>query len=532
MIPQVMMQTDIEKGSRPSPSRNSSLSTLCGDDVSSKAPTLCGRESPISQDPSQNKHLPEPESLLVSWDRPHDPENPKNWDRRQKWTMSLIISAFAFLSPLSSSIAAPALGPIGHDLHINTQVQLQLVLSIFLLTYALGPFILSPCSEIWGRTPIVRVGNTIFILFTTLCGFATSKGQIIAFRFLAGIGGSATTGMGSGVLTDCWRPEERGKGIAVMQFAPVIGPALGPIVGGYISQYATWRWAFWTVVIFNVALQAVAFFLLKETYAPRLLVLKARKLRKESCNPEFQTAWEREQRTLTKILRVSLSRPWVMLATQPIIQSLAILQASNFGLLYLVISGFPNLWEEHYGMSKGRASLNYISIAVGSLIGVLICAPTMDAVYRRLKTKSGIGMEEPGRPEFRIPLMIPSSVITPAGMLLFAWSAQNRMHFLVPNIGIAITMGSTMISYQCISAYIADSYPQYTASASAACCFMRSMFAFVVPLFVPALFGKLGYGLGGSLLAGIAVVIGIPAPILLWVFGARPRGMSRFSIRE
>ncbi|CAI0642219.1 unnamed protein product [Colletotrichum noveboracense] len=366
------MQTDIERGSRPSPSRNSSLSTLCGDDVSSKAPTICGRELPISQDPSQDKHRSEPESLLVSWDGPHDPENPKNWDRRQKWT----------------------------------------------------------------------------------------------------------------------------------------------------------------VVIFNVTVQAVAFFLLKETYAPRLLVLKARKLRKESRNPEFQTAWEREQRTLTKILRVSLSRPWVMLATQPIIQSLAILQAFNFGLLYLVISGFPTLWEEHYGISKGRASLNYISIAVGSLIGVLICAPTMDAVYRRLKTKSGIGMEEQRSPEFRIPLMIPSSVITPAGMLLFAWSAQNRMHFLIPNIGIAITMGSTMISYQCISAYIADSYPQYTASASATCCFMRSMFAFVFPLFVPALFGKLGYGLGGSLLAGIAVVIGIPAPILLWVFGARLRCMSRFSIRE
>lgn len=241
----------------------------------------------------------------------------------------------------------------------------------------------------------------------------------------------------------------------MMQFAPVIGPALGPIgasspfhclfsiidanlvpVGGYISQYATWRWAFWTVVIFNVAVHAVAFFLLKETYAPRLLVLKARKLRKESCNPEFKTAWEREQRTLTKILRVSLSRPWVMLATQPIIQSLAILQAFNFGLLYLVISGFPTLWEEHYGMSKGRASLNYISIAVGSLIGVLICAPTMDAVYRRLKTKSGIGMEEQGSPEYRIPLMIPSSVITPAGMLLFAWSAQNRMHFLIPNVSL------------------------------------------------------------------------------------------------
>ncbi|KAF9871315.1 hypothetical protein CkaCkLH20_11236 [Colletotrichum karsti] len=341
---------------------------------------------------------------------------------------------FAFLSPLSSSIAAPALGPIGHDLHINSEIELQLVLSIFLLTYAFGPFILSPCSEIWGRTPIVRVGNIIFILFTTLCGFATSKGQIIAFRFMAGIGGSATTGMGSGVLTDCWRPEERGKGLAMMQLAPVIGPAVGPIVGGYISQYASWRWAFWTVVLVNVFVQIIAFFQLRETYAPRLLVLKARKLRQSTGDPSYQAATELQQKTLASVLRISLSRPWIMLGTQPIIQSLALLQAFNFGLLYLVISSFPTLWEKHYGLEKGRASLNYISIATGSLVGVLICAPSMDIVYRRLKHRFGLGKDQPGIPEFRIPLMIPCSLVTPLGILLFAWSAQQKMYFLIPNV--------------------------------------------------------------------------------------------------
>ncbi len=108
---------------------------------------------------------------------------------------SLIISTFAFLSPLCSSITAPALSSIGEEFHIPNGVQLQLVLSIFLLAYALGPFVLSPCSEIWGRMPVIRLGNTIFILFTTLCGFATSQSQITAFRFLAGVGGSASVGV-------------------------------------------------------------------------------------------------------------------------------------------------------------------------------------------------------------------------------------------------------------------------------------------------------------------------------------------------
>lgn len=72
---------------------------------------------------------------------------------------------------------------------------MNLVMSIFMITYAVGPFVLSPCSEVWGRRRIIRFGNLIFIVFTTLCGFAQSEAQIIAFRFLAGLGGSATMGV-------------------------------------------------------------------------------------------------------------------------------------------------------------------------------------------------------------------------------------------------------------------------------------------------------------------------------------------------
>ncbi|KXH41687.1 major facilitator superfamily transporter [Colletotrichum nymphaeae SA-01] len=479
MNPRQDFNEDTEQALGPALFSFNSLTTLCEDETINKhgsdakaTPSTSEPRLHESSDGSISTYSP------VTWDGPEDPENPKNWDRRQKWTTSLIISSFAFLSPLSSSIAAPALGPISHDLHITNEVERQLVLSIFLLTYALGPF------------------------------------------------------MGSGVLADCWKPEERGKGIAFMQFAPILGLAVGPIAGGYISQYATWRWTFWSVVILNFTVQVIAFILLRETYAPRLLHLKAKRLRKLYNDASIKTEWEKQERTLAVILKTSLSRPWIMLATQPIIQSLALYQAFNFGLLYLIITSFPRLWEHYYGMQKGQASLNYISIAVGALIGVLISAPTMDMIYQRLKRRRGIEKNEKGVPEFRIPLMVPASLLTPCGILLFAWTAQNKMHFMLPNVGIAITIGSSMVSYQCISAYIADCYALHTASASAACCFMRSMFAFAFPLFVPALFRNLGYGLGGSLLAIIAVVIGVPAPLLLWRYGAKLRTLSKFGVAE
>ena len=55
------------------------------------------------------------------------------------------------------------------------------------------------------------------------CGFAQNKDQLIAFRFLAGLGGSAPLSIGGGVLGDCFRPEERGQAIAIYSLAPLLG---------------------------------------------------------------------------------------------------------------------------------------------------------------------------------------------------------------------------------------------------------------------------------------------------------------------
>ena len=117
---------------------------------------------------------------------------------------------------------------------------------------------------------------------------------------------------------------------------------------------------------------------------------------------------------------------------------LALYQAFNYGTLYLLISSFPSLWEGQYGMSKGVASLNYLSIAIGSLIGAQLCGRLMDAVYRRLQSRAGLPADKPGPPEFRIPLMIPASVITPCGIFLYAWAAQAKTHWIVPNVSVSV----------------------------------------------------------------------------------------------
>lgn len=88
-------------------------------------------------------------------------------------------------------MVAPALDTIAVEFKITSGFEKALVMSIFLLAYAIGPFLLGPLSEIFGRVVVLQCANLVFLVFNTICGFAKTKEQMMAFRFLSGLGGSA-----------------------------------------------------------------------------------------------------------------------------------------------------------------------------------------------------------------------------------------------------------------------------------------------------------------------------------------------------
>ena len=128
---------------------------------------------------------------IVTWDGPNDPANPKNWSRNQKWAATIVVSSFTFISPISSTLIAPAISAIARDFHIVSEVHQELVLSIFVLAYGVGPLFLGPLSEIYGRALVLQLANLFYLAFNVACGFSQSKWQIITFRLLSGLGGSA-----------------------------------------------------------------------------------------------------------------------------------------------------------------------------------------------------------------------------------------------------------------------------------------------------------------------------------------------------
>lgn len=461
---------------------------------------------------------------LVTWDGPDDPANPKNWTMKRKALGLLTVAMFTFISPVSSSMVAPSIQAISAEFGITDTVVQQMTLSIFVLAYAVGPLFLGPLSEIYGRVLVLQLSNLIYLIFDAACGGARNTGMMIAFRLLSGLGGSAPLAIGGGVLSDMFTAEQRGRAVAIYSLMPLLGPAIGPIAGGFITLNTTWRWSFYATAIADAAIQVAGLFLLRETYAPVILGIKAKKLRKETGNSALHTQFEHPDRTLGKVIRTAVARPFRLISTQPIVIFLAVYMAYLYGLMYLVLSTFPTLFQETYHENVGIAGLNYISLAVGFFLGTQISAPLNDRFYRVFKAKYG-----EGRPEFRVPMMIPGSLLVPAGLFLYGWSAQYATHWIVPNIGAALFAAGTIIGFQCIQTYLIDSYTRFAASAVAAATVLRSLAGFGFPLFAPYMYAALGYGWGNSLLGFIALAVGVPAPFVLWFFGAKLRAKSSFA---
>lgn len=164
--------------------------------------------------------------FLVTFNPEYDEENPRDWRSGRKWAVTDVISATGFNRIMVSTIMAPALSTIAQEFDMNS-AESVMALSIYLLATAFGPLIIGPLSEIYGRSVILHASNVWFLVWNIACGFANSKGVLIAARFMAGFGASSVYALSVGVLGDVWSAEQRGRSLGYYLLIPLLGAAVG-----------------------------------------------------------------------------------------------------------------------------------------------------------------------------------------------------------------------------------------------------------------------------------------------------------------
>ncbi|KNH11383.1 membrane protein [Vibrio lentus] len=166
----------------------------------------------------------------------------------------VIISAFP---PLTIDLYLPAL-PQMVEVFNTDQSMVNLTLSSYFVTYAVGLLFWGPLSEKFGRKPILLIGIASYMVASVICAMTNSIEQLIGARVFQAFAGSAITVIATAIVKDLYEGREREKIMATIMSLVIIAPMVAPVFGAFLLQIASWRMMFVTLAVFGAFASVLA----------------------------------------------------------------------------------------------------------------------------------------------------------------------------------------------------------------------------------------------------------------------------------
>ncbi|KAI9692167.1 MAG: hypothetical protein M1822_006397 [Bathelium mastoideum] len=458
-----MTEHDLEKGDLeklPERSRESSVTASPDSAEASNQEELPVKSTHVQKtdavaDPSGEKAEPSvqkiPRSkrrgLLAQLALLPEVDDPKNYSRGKKWTITFIISIAAAAAPTGSGILLPALSDITKDLHTTPTIA-NLSVAMYMLALAICPLWWSSFSETLGRRSIYLVSFATYVLWCVLSAISNSIGMFIVFRMLNGGASASVQAVGAGTIADIWEVRERGRAMGIFYLGPLCGPLLSPIIGGALNEGWGWRSTQWFCVIYGGVVWLGLLFGLPET-------LKARKsvVRDAEAEVMRQTGAGRiplERRTTTQSVQIK-TKKWIALLRRFFVDPLRIILTLRFGavaitvwyasttfwcLYFLNISVQQVFGAPPYGYSSIIVGCMYIPSSLGYLVASIFGGRWVDYIMRR-KAEKADRRDENGKLIFRPEDRVGSNAWTaaalfPISLLWYGWAAGEGVIWIVP----------------------------------------------------------------------------------------------------
>ncbi|KAG8985007.1 hypothetical protein FRB90_004990, partial [Tulasnella sp. 427] len=292
---------------------------------------------------------------LVTWDGPEDPENPKNWSVIYRWYITSISGLLVLSATFASSAPSGILRQLTSEFHLNHTLSI-LTISLFVAGYCVGPLLWGPFSEQFGRKPILLLTFAGYAAFQVGGALARNTASVLMFRFLGGTFAASPLTTSGGIIGDVWDADVRGKAVAIFTVAPFAGPALGPIVAGYIEVAGiSWRWLFWITAIFAGFCFFIVLLTVPETYAPVLLTRKAERKRKETANEKFRSELERRELRLADRVEAVVLKPFKILFVEPMLIAMTLYLGFLYGAVYLCFEAYPIVFTLGHHLNAGES---------------------------------------------------------------------------------------------------------------------------------------------------------------------------------
>ncbi|KAJ3561103.1 hypothetical protein NP233_g10402 [Leucocoprinus birnbaumii] len=447
---------------------------------------------------------------IVALDEHEIPQNLAKW---RKWLAVLVISASSLCITCTSTLAAFAEVGIASEFKVKKIVSV-LSVSLFIEGLGIGPLIVGPLSEVFGRNPIYRASYVLLFAFSWAVAFAPD----IVFRLFTGLCGAAFLSVAGGSVTDLFSDREVATPMAIYTISPFLGPVIGPLISGFINQHLEWRWTFYLVIAWSFAQLVALYLCVPETFVPVLLKRKVRKLAAQNReNLQKRRLASDQQRNPDQLL---YSFQTYLVGQNGVHAGYMVVM----GILYLSFQVYPIIFEQQHGFNLQETGLGFLGIGVGLLMG-LATQPLWNRFHDRITERNNGKLP----PEARLYMGQVGGICIPVSLFWLAFTTYPSVHWIVPIIASVPFGAGIYFVYTSTFTYLVTAYRPVAASAMAGNSAMRATFGAVFPLFAGAMYTRLGTVGATALLAGLMTLIA-PLPFVIARIGPSLRRQSRFAV--
>ncbi|RCI13649.1 hypothetical protein L249_5572 [Ophiocordyceps polyrhachis-furcata BCC 54312] len=515
----------------------------------------------------------------------HRLRRPLYWSAARKYAILASSCVAVFLAAYAAAAYSPA-AAVGMKELGTTPLVILLGTSTFCLGFGLGPMVLAPASETWGRYPIFIASAAVFVGCQALTPVIRNVAGVLAARFFVGVGASVFSIIGNGVIVDLWEEKDRNTPMALFAGFTMAGYSAGPLVATVLvrvidQQSLLWKWIFWHQACVDAAVMTAFLFLYRESREAVVLANRARLLNKwyeeleglgsygvwissadKACSlsasesslgeandlfADNGTSLGRVQRvrwvvverpSVRRVMTTSILRPFYLLVMDPIVLFFSLWIAFAWGVLYLSFSVPPLLHQK----DPDRSICAYGAMVAASAVGAgasitqqkLFENPQWskhrdNACFRHTDSRfwAYVRRRFPAdAPEARLYTTCITALFLPLG-LLGAFVLPKYMGY-AEAIGIGFAIWGIFSIYLASLNFLADAYGAYASSALASQNFCRNLIGGGFTLLTRVMLTNLGRQWMGIILGCIAVVLSV-TPWVLVLFGKRLRSRSKFA---
>ncbi|KAI2708814.1 hypothetical protein CBS147339_4243 [Penicillium roqueforti] len=447
-----------------------------------------------------------------------------------------------FFSPVSSQIYFPALNTLAKDLHVSNSL-INLTLTSYMIFQGLSPMFIGDFADKAGRRPAYIVCFTIYIAANIGLALQNNYAALFVLRCLQSAGSSTTIALSSGVVADVATASQRGSYMGFVTAGSLMGPSVGPVIGGLLSQYLGWRAIFWFLTIFAAAFMVPFLIFFPETARG---IVGDGSLPPQKWNMSLISYLDsrkaREGVISTAIVskqKLKFPNPFQTLAIvfQKDTSLILFCNAILFAGFYDVSASIPAIFNELYGLDDLQIGLCYIPFGLGATIASVINGKFLDFNYRRLAKQLNFPLTKNRETDLRnfpiekarLQLAFPLLTLGSISVLVFGWFLNFGIHLAAPTC-ILFLMGLTLTgAFNTISTLLVDLYPTQAAKATAANNFGRCLLGAGATALIDPMLSAMGRGWCFTF---IALVMMATTPLLLIVIQKGPDWREERRLKE